>query len=305
MIHPNLRHLEIFLTLCATRSVTQTADRLNITQPAVSKAISALEQMLQIRLFDRQRNRLHLTANGAHLRDEAERLLNQVGFFGAEVEALQKARRGTVSVLAIPSLAAGAVARAVGDFSVSHPGIHVRLSMAMSRQIVEMVAQNRVNIGLVHGASGRNDLEESFVTDTHLHCLMASDHPLADLREVSVHDLAPYPLISFDVEAPPSAQIRDAFAREGRRPNIRTELNAGLLAPQIIRDDTIAFVDPLSVVPGPDLAMRPFFPRIALSIYMLTSRGVTSSIPMAAFCETLRHVVFRNVSEMGPGRAMR
>lgn len=298
MIYPNLRHLEIFLSLCATGTATKTAIALNLTQPAVSKAISSLEEVIQVQLFERRKNRLHLTTNGIRIRDEAERLLNQVGYFQAEVEALQKSRRGEINILAIPSLAAGAIASAVGEFLISHPGINVRFSISMSRQISEMVAQNRVDVGFIHGSSGYPGVKESFVTETHVHCLMQNGHPLMSRQEITARDLSPYPLISFDVESPPSVQIREAFSKAGLQANVRTEINASLLAAEAVRDKTVAFVDPLSVKPDPGLVLRPFNPRIPLSIFVLTHQDKTPSLPVAAFCDTARHLIFRAVMKL-------
>ena len=298
MIYPNLRHLEIFLSLCATGTATGTAHALNVTQPAVSKAISSLEEFIQVQLFERRRNRLHLTANGIRIRDEAERLLNQVGYFRAEVEALQKSRRGEINVLAIPSLGAGAVASAVGEFLISHPGINVRFSIIMSRQISQMVAQNRIDVGFIHGSSGHPGIKESFVTETHVHCLMQKSHPLSSLPEITAKDLSPYPLISFDVESPPSVQIREAFSKAGLQANVRTEINASLLAAEAVQGKTVAFVDPLSVKSNPALALLPFNPRIPLSIFLLTHKDKTPSLPVASFCDTARHHIFRAVMKL-------
>ncbi len=298
MIYPNPRHLEIFLSLCATGTATSTAQALNVTQPAVSKAISSLEDVIQVQLFERRRNRLHLTANGIRIRDEAERLLNQVGYFRAEVEALQKSRRGEINILAIPSLGAGAIASAVGEFLISHPGINVRFSISMSRQISEMVAQNRIDVGFIHGSSGHPSIKESFVTETSVHCLMRKSHPLSSLPEITVRDLSPYPLISFDVESPPSVQIREAFSKAGLQANVRTEINASLLAAEAVRDKTVAFVDPLSVRPDPELTLLPFNPKIPLSIFILTHHDKTPSMPVAAFCDTARHLIFRGVMKL-------
>lgn len=300
MIYPNLRHLEIFLSLCATGSATRTARSLNLTQPAVSKAISSLEEVTQVQLFERRKNRLHLTANGIRIRDETERLLNQVGFFRAEVEALQKSRRGEINILAIPSLGSGAIASAVGDFLISHPEIKIRFAISMSRQISEMVAQNRIDVGFVHGSSGHPSIKETFVEETYVHCLMPNDHPLSSRTEITAMDLSPYPLISFDVESPPSVQIREAFSKAGLQANVRTEINASLLAAEAVRDKTVAFVDPLSVRPRTDLVLIPFNPRIPLSIFILTHRDKTPSLPVAAFCDTARHLIFRAVMKLQP-----
>jgi DNA-binding transcriptional LysR family regulator len=277
---------------------TRTAQALNLTQPAVSKAISSLEDVIQVQLFERRKNRLHLTANGIRIRDEAERLLNQVGYFQAEVDALQKSRRGEINILAIPSLGAGAIASAVGEFLISHPGIKVRFSISMSRQISEMVAQNRVDVGFIHGSSGHPSINENFLTETYVHCLMRKSHPLSSLAEITALDLSPYPLISFDVESPPSVQIREAFSKAGLQANVRTEINASLLAAEALRDETVAFADPLSVKPDPDLTLLPFNPKIPLSIFILTHQDKTPSMPLAAFCDTARHLIFRAVTKL-------
>jgi DNA-binding transcriptional LysR family regulator len=111
-------------------------------------------------------------------------------------------------------------------------------------------------------------------------------------------DLSPYPLISFDVESPPSVQIREAFSKAGLQANVRTEINASLLAAEALRDETVAFVDPLSVKPDPDLTLLPFNPKIPLSIFILTHQDKTPSMPLAAFCDTARHLIFRAVTKL-------
>ncbi|QOG07274.1 LysR family transcriptional regulator [Aureimonas sp. OT7] len=299
MIRPNLRHLDIFLSLCASGSVTTTARTLNLTQPAVSKAVSALEDVVQLRLFERRRNRLHLTADGIRIRDEAERLMNQVRFFSAEVEALQKSRRGEINILSIPSLAAGAIAGAIGDFSVSYPEINIRFGIGMSRQISTMVAQNRIDVGFIHGTSGLPEVTETFVAESEVWCLMTDGHPLCGLPKIRAEDLMGFPLIGFDVESPPSVQIREVFARAGLQPNVRAEINASLLAPHAVRDGTVAFVDPLSVPRSPNLVLKQFEPRIPLPIFILTHRNKTLSLPMLALCDTARHSIFRSLKKYG------
>ena len=72
-----LRHLEIFLAVCASMSMTKAAEKLNMSQPAVSKAIAELEDFYHARLFDRISRRLYLTDAGAALKSYAETILTQ------------------------------------------------------------------------------------------------------------------------------------------------------------------------------------------------------------------------------------
>ncbi|MBK0329653.1 LysR family transcriptional regulator [Rhodobacteraceae bacterium F11138] len=292
MIHPNLRHLEIFLTLCDCASVSQTARRMNLTQPAVSKAIALFEDTTGLRLFERRKNRLYLTQAGAQLREEAERLQNQVRLFSDGVDALQTSRRGRITVAAIPALAFGGLTQAVTEFSRSFEDVTTGFHVEMSKRVVEMVAQKRADIGFVHGATGNPHVKETYITDSDVMCLMDAHHPLARLDHVTPGDLEDVPLIVFDIDTPPSVLIRDNFARYGVQPRIRMELNASRLADGLVRDDMVAFVDPFSRAPDPTLALRPFAPRVPLSIFMLTPKGQSLSRLQGAFAASARQAIF-------------
>lgn len=72
-----IRHLQIFKTVCDETGVTAAAEKLNMTQPAVSLAIKELEVFYNAKLFDRANRRLYLTEPGRRLLDYADAILNQ------------------------------------------------------------------------------------------------------------------------------------------------------------------------------------------------------------------------------------
>ena len=72
----NLKQIEYFLHLARFEHVSQTADFLNVSQPTLSKSLSAIEQELGVELFDRIGNGIKLNENGARFRDYAEKALS-------------------------------------------------------------------------------------------------------------------------------------------------------------------------------------------------------------------------------------
>ena len=72
-----LRHLEIFLAVCGSMSMTKAAQQLHMAQPAVSRAIAELEEFYHVSLFDRIGRRLYLTSAGTALKQYAETILSQ------------------------------------------------------------------------------------------------------------------------------------------------------------------------------------------------------------------------------------
>lgn len=293
MIFPNLRHLEIFLALCKSGSVSDTANRMHLTQPAVSKAIAQLEETTQLTLFDRRRNRLFLNDAGVRLRDEADRLLNQVRRFSEEVDAQQSTMRGQITVAAIPSMAFGPLSRAVTRFQEDNPQVRFALQLEMSRRVVEMVTQKRADIGFIHGASNAAHVAETYLGDSEVMCLMHQDHPLTGLAEITPADLDGVPLIQFDAESPPSVLIRESFAKFGIRPRTKMELNVSKLSDAMLAPGDVALVDPFAISPRKALVTRPFVPRIPLSIFMLTPDDASQSRIRQAFIDETRSRIAR------------
>ncbi|WP_245736503.1 LysR substrate-binding domain-containing protein [Roseovarius lutimaris] len=232
------------------------------------------------------------------LREEAERLWNQVRLFSEGVDALQTSRRGLITVAAIPALAFGGLAGAATSFSQAFEDVKIGFHVEMSKRVVEMVAQKHADVGFIHGGSGNIHIDENYITDSEVMCLMDRNHPLAQHTEVTPKNLAPYPLICFDANTPPSVLIRDSFAKFGLHPKIQLEMNVSRLADTFVRDNIVAFVDPFSAIANPKLTLRRFVPRVPLSIFMLTPKGQSSSRILEAFVTAATEKVFQKLRSL-------
>jgi DNA-binding transcriptional LysR family regulator len=148
ILNLTLRQKGIFSAFCGVGSVCEIVRRMNLTQPAVSKAIINLEETIGLRLFDRRKNRLRVTSSGELIRDEAETFLNQAGLSTAEA-----LRRGYLNTVAILSSILGGIGSAVRRFNQSHSGVTVNFDIEMSRDVIELVSQKRADIGFIQGSS--------------------------------------------------------------------------------------------------------------------------------------------------------
>nr|WP_246160639.1 LysR family transcriptional regulator [Aureimonas fodinaquatilis] len=281
MRYPNLRHLQIFRTLIQTLSVTETANLLHVSQPAVSKAMAQLQEEVGFQLFVRLNGRLKPSPDALRLLVEAERVLNQVTMFRDEVAALQEARHGRLSVAAIPALSIGLVADGIGRFMQARPKVHVELHIDMSYRIIEEVAQNRVELGYVHTEPQNSNVAFNFLGESTMVCQMHRDHRLAQKKVITPQDLRDEPLVFLDPASPPSYLIRESFAEAGIQPMVISEVNASHLAVDIVRHVGVAFVDVMSARDN-ETVCRPYRPRIPLRIYAIYSaHGPVSSISAA------------------------
>jgi DNA-binding transcriptional LysR family regulator len=274
MVLPSLRQLAIFRTLMETQSVTETANRHNITQPAVSKMLAQLEDHFGLQLFHRSRGRLHPGPDADRLYVETQRLLTQLDAFNDSVTAMRSARQGRLSIAAIPTLAATALALTVARFLETRPNVRVDLLAMNSDSVVEQVLKHQVELGFVHQSVSEPSLNAQIVGHSEIVCVTRRDHRLAALDVVTPKDLRRERQVFLDAQAPPSHFVREAFQQFGIAPEIIIETNMSHAAKVIAQyGGGVALIDPwvTALEDGGDLATVAFRPRVPLRISCLSS----------------------------------
>ena len=143
----SLRLLRSFLMVADSGSLASAADRLGLTQAAVSLQMRALEQEFGGALFDRSGRGLVLNGRGRQLRPEAERLL---GLYD-EIRAGFASDLGLVGEVAVGAVvsAMGSLARAVAELKRAHPRLDVRLVTGKSGELADQVIDGRLDAAIV------------------------------------------------------------------------------------------------------------------------------------------------------------
>lgn len=162
----NIRQLEIFVQVAAAGSVTQAADQLFISQPAVSKALRELETAIGTPLFDRIDNRLHLNPAGQAFCIRAKRLLAEyqaLANFGREAAQALPLRVGTSLTLGQISLPA-----AITRFKAQYPHTPLTLYAENVQQIKDRLIRGDIDVAFIEG----------FASSRSFHAEPISDYPL-------------------------------------------------------------------------------------------------------------------------------
>jgi LysR family transcriptional regulator, carnitine catabolism transcriptional activator len=146
----DLRRLDIFLAVVEEGGFSAAADRLDITQPAVSQAIRELEQALGADLFLRLGRKVRLTAAGEALLEPARRTQRDVDIARSAVAEVAGVGAGRLDIACLPTLAVAPLASLVGDFRAAHPGVAIALADPTdTAELVELVGSGRSEVGLV------------------------------------------------------------------------------------------------------------------------------------------------------------
>ena len=211
------RQLAAFCAVVERRSFSQAADRLGVTQPAVSLQVRALEKRLGAQLLDRSGRRVEPTEAGWQLYRGAQRMLALEDQILAEVSSSTEGAIGGDLVLGASTGPAAVVVPVVlGEFQRQNPEVRVFLTVSDTHSVVERVAARELELGIV-GASRRHRgvrFEPFFSDEVILVC--PPGHRFGG-RSVTLDELRAEPLILMQEGAGVRQIVEDALRRQGVR----------------------------------------------------------------------------------------
>ena len=147
MIH-ELRHIRAFLKIAETRNFTRAANDMHLSQSALTVQVQQLEESLGVRLFDRNKRGVTLTAAGKDVFGPLQRLFNDAQTIVEHARDLSSASTGFVTIAALPTVCAGALPELVRSFSETYPGIRVQISDVVAERVREAVLKREVDFGI-------------------------------------------------------------------------------------------------------------------------------------------------------------
>lgn len=189
-----IRHV---LTLARHRNFARAAEQLHLSQPALSRSIARLEDMLGVVLFDRTRDGVVPTDYGRMLIERGEEILRRGQALKRELDLMQGLEMGEVSIVAGPFPHAISAGQALSRLLGARGGLRVRLAQQSPRGAVEQILDGAADLAIA-------DLRE-WLDDTrlqleplpqHIGCwVVRANHPLAGRRGLSLADVLAYRLI--------------------------------------------------------------------------------------------------------------
>jgi DNA-binding transcriptional LysR family regulator len=191
-----LRQLRAFLALARTGSFTLAAERLYITQSALSGLIKEFEQTLGIRLVDRSTRRISLTGMGQELFPLVEKILHDLDCLLVNVAERKSLKTGLVRVAAPQLMASTLLPEMIASYHAEHPDVHIKLVDSAVESIVSRVFSGEVDFGIGPEREPHSDICADVLFEGHFLAVYPKQHPLSRLREVRWADLAAYPFIS-------------------------------------------------------------------------------------------------------------
>lgn len=189
------RRLQVFHTVAGVLSFTRAAEILNMTQPAVTHQIRQLEADFDTRLFDRESNRISLTEAGEQVQKYADQIIGLYGEMHESVKSLTGDTSGLVTLGASTTIAEYMLPGLLGGFLEKFPNVQLRLKVANTDAVVNMVGDNTIDLGIVEGVVNNQYLLVEDCQADELRVIVPPGHALAKHKALAPADLVDHPFI--------------------------------------------------------------------------------------------------------------
>jgi DNA-binding transcriptional LysR family regulator len=287
----NYRQVETFKAIMDSGSITEAAAILRISQPAVSKALKALEAELGLRLFSR-------TTKGVAATEEARLLYTEVErtYFGMQNLArfagnLRDRKQGRIVVSSIPALSIAWLPAMVARFSAAHPNVTVSLHSSNSIDAARLVGSGEVDLGIAQLRSEEYNLSRRKLFDLEGVLAVPEGHRLAAKPEIAATDLDGETIVALGPEDEFRRKLTQALDGTGLRHRTIIDANLGLTVCALVAAGCgVGIVDSEAARTQQErgLVFRRCNPAIRAPIYLFRQRGRPTSKLVEAFIASLQ-----------------
>ena len=210
------QNLKAFITVADLGSFSQAADRLYLTQSAISKRIAQLEQQIGKKLFDRIARQVSLTEAGTELLPRARRILNEYDSALQAINDLSGKASGTLRLAISHHLGLHRLPPVLKQFAQQYPNVTLDIEFMDSEKAYEQVLHGQSEVAVITLAlESHHNIHSKKIWDDPLRFICAQDHPLADLKKPALKDLAEYPIILPGLNTYTGRIIQNLFQQQG------------------------------------------------------------------------------------------
>lgn len=222
----NLNHLNYFRVLAQLEHYTQAADKLSITQPSLSHAMSALEKDLGTYLFEKQGRNIKLTKYGKLYFEYVDRALMELEKGEKKLRELTNASTGTIELGYIYTLGPTFVPMLIKEFAKMEENQDIKFvfGQGTTKVLIEELKNEKFDMVLCSYVENECEVDFIPIQNEELVVIVSNEHPLAKNDNIDLIDLDKYPFIGFSEKSGIRPLINNLFEKIDLKPNIICEV---------------------------------------------------------------------------------
>lgn len=289
------RQVEAFKAVYETGYVTAAAERIHLSQPAVSKLLANFEAAVELELFRREKRRLIPTHEAALLYREVDRLFSGLQEIGSIARDIRGLRSGDLAIACVSALGHEHVPRLVAQFLKDKPDVNVGLYITSAANVAEWTIAQKVDLGVSMSAPDHPGIVSEPLRRLDAVCVVPKGHRLARRRVIGPEDLAGETFVSFAPGSRIRHTIDSIFERAGvaRRTTAHAFVSNSACA-LVANGFGVSIVEPFTAreyVRRGVLVARPFLPAVPYEFHLLYPRHRERSLLVREFAMRLEQAV--------------
>jgi LysR family carnitine catabolism transcriptional activator len=289
----SLPRIRSFIAVAEERQFRRAAERVGLSQPALSAQLRELEEFLGAALLSRTTRSVRLTAEGEKFLVRARNILADLDAAVLEVRDHASLRRGRLSVASIPSVASRILPGVVADFTQRFPGIDVQVIELAAHEVEHCVAGGNADLGIGAAPDRNSELVFDFLLRDRFVGVVAKNSRLARQKRVPLQALFAYPLITTVA----GTSIRSTLEWVCRELDVPLRVTHSVTQHQTVVAMVgaglgVALLPALSLSPNDDVArVNVVNPMITRDLGVVQRKGEASSVAAREFTAALRDAI--------------
>lgn len=217
------QQLEYFKIVAETQHFTRAAEILSIAQPTLSRSISNLESDLGVPLFERLGRQVILTRYGKMFYKRTCGVLKEISLAKQELQDLVDPDHGRISIAFLQSLGASSVPKLIHHFLKEYPFVHFEMYQNSPNEILDQLEKGEIDFCFSAITQQRRGIEWVHLWNEKIFAFVSNDHPLANRKNVSIHELAEYKFVTLKQGYSIRTVFDQIFNAAGLQPSITFE----------------------------------------------------------------------------------
>jgi LysR family nitrogen assimilation transcriptional regulator len=303
LVAMNIRQLQYFLGVLKDRSITKAATRMYVAQPALGLQIRKLEEEFKVDLITRHSRGIVATEAGMRLAAQAEILLRQFEKISQDMLEYSGEPQGLVAVGLTSGTSLVLAAKLVESCRREYPGINLRLTEALSEQLMEWVVDGRIDLTLTYNPNIISGLISEPLASEELYFVQNSQKIELDEDQCTLANI-----LQTDLALPTNPHlvrvlVEEAARKIGKEVQVSTEMDSVHVIKELIRQNLVSSIMPLTTImrevdSGEFVAWPVKEPSLQRTLFIAHSTHHPSSKAFMAVVNLMRNSV-REFAEKG------
>ncbi|WP_316738926.1 LysR family transcriptional regulator [Pedobacter aquatilis] len=218
----DLQQMKYFLALANELHYWKTAEKVNITQSALTRQIQSLENELGLLLFERNKRNVKLTPAGQFLKDKWEVELNELDYIHKFARQIHSGESGTIKIAYPDSISASVLPDILASISKEYPQIQIELMQVLYKNQQDFLRNYKIDLAITRDVNRRADIKFKKIFTDHLALVVPENHPYKTFKDLTKETLIQQKFIlpTIDEGSSYGQIIRQLFSSLGFEPDV-------------------------------------------------------------------------------------